>query len=96
MVIALNTGSNYNNISSNYLETKKTSEGKSHSTLVLGGANYNTIENNHVTNDGVNGIYLSYYGSGKFSGGYSYYNTIVGNTVIVLLIILPHGIMLFK
>ena len=85
MVIALNTGSNYNNISSNYLETKKTSEGKSHSTLVLGGANYNTIENNHVTNDGVNGIYLSYYGSGKFSGGYSYYNTIVGNTVTCLI-----------
>ena len=84
--VALNTGSDYNTISNNYLKTTETSiVGKTHSTLVLGGANYNNIKDNYVTNDGVNAIYLSLYGSGKFSGGLCYFNNITGNTVTCLI-----------
>ncbi|MDO5849182.1 MAG: Ig-like domain repeat protein [Methanobrevibacter sp.] len=74
--IALNTGSNYNVISNNILKTVGPS-----ANFVLGGAHYNTIKNNYVEIADSNGIYLSQYGSGDFSGGLSNNNLIYNNTV---------------
>ena len=82
--IALNPGSNYNNITNNVLKSGTVAvqgSSKCSSGLVVGGSHYNYIANNYVEVDDANGIYLSQYGSGDFEGGLSNYNVIFNNTV---------------
>ena len=82
--IALNPGSDYNNIYGNTIKSTATitaSGSKTSSAFVVGGSYYNYIANNYVEVGDANGIYLSQYGSGSFIGGISNYNTIFNNTV---------------
>lgn len=82
--IVLNKGSDYNNVHDNTLETYGATYG--HGTrgtpiILLGSANNNYIANNNIRCPDANGIYLSSYGGGTFSGGESYNNVIYNNII---------------
>lgn len=82
--IAVNPGSTYNNITSNYFKSgglMYSGLTKSTSPFVMGGANYNYIANNYIECEDANGIYFSYYSSGAFTGGYCNYNELYNNTI---------------
>nr|WP_319372959.1 cobaltochelatase subunit CobN [uncultured Methanobacterium sp.] len=58
---------------------------RTHTAIVLGVSNNNTIMNNYVVSDGADCIYLSGYDSDSRnfkSGGFSYYNKIINNTCV--------------
>ncbi|MBQ2653076.1 MAG: right-handed parallel beta-helix repeat-containing protein [Methanobrevibacter sp.] len=84
--ICLANGANHNNVTNNYLkETGVTYIGhgtRSTTPLLLCGAHYNYIENNHLEVDDANGIYLSSFAiEGIASGGNSNFNVIYNNTI---------------
>ncbi|KZX15724.1 bacterial Ig-like domain protein [Methanobrevibacter cuticularis] len=77
--------SNYNRIIGNtIIQTPNTSgSGQVHSLIVLGDSNYNIIENNTLTSQGSNAIYLCPNAFADYSPSYgsSNYNNITNNTI---------------
>ncbi|BDZ70911.1 cobaltochelatase subunit CobN [Methanobacterium petrolearium] len=78
------TCSNNNFIVGNTVRTSVRSDTeRTHTAIVLGESDNNTISGNYVESDGADCIYLSNVGSGKFeSNGVSYYNKIINNTCV--------------
>ena len=82
--VALGNAANYNQIINNELHAYGETYGhgtRSTPPLVMFGSDHNYIANNILSCADSNGIYLSSYGAGSFSGGESNYNTIFNNTV---------------
>lgn len=82
--ISLNPGSDYNNIYGNFIKSSATSTPsglKTSSAFVIGASHHNYIADNYVEVDDANGIYLSQYGSGSFTGGPCNNNVIFNNIV---------------
>lgn len=82
--ICIGNGANNNQILNNNLKAHGVTYGhgtRSTTPLVVFGSNNNYIANNIISCDDADGIYLSSYGAGPFTGGESNYNTIFNNTV---------------
>ena len=78
--ICVANGANYNNVTDNDLATSGVKEGYttwSTTPLLLSGAHYNYIANNHVSCGDTNAIYLSSYPGGPLKGGNSNFNVIL-------------------
>ena len=82
--ICVANNANYNNVTNNVLQTYGETYGhgtRSTSPLLISGAHYNYVANNHITCDDANAIYLSSYAGGPLNGGASTFNYIYNNTV---------------
>ncbi len=82
--ICLGNGANYNNITSNNLETYGVTYGhnqRSTPPLVVSGSHHNIISDNKIKVDDANGIYLSSYAGGPLIGGESNFNVIRNNII---------------
>ena len=82
--ICVANGAKYNNVTDNYLKEFGITYGhgsRSTSPLLLCGAHYNYIANNHLEVDDANGIYLSSFSGGPLNGGNSNFNLIYNNTI---------------
>ena len=83
--ICLANGAKYNNITDNYLKETGVTYGhgtRSTTPLLLCGAHYNYLANNHLEVDDANGIYLSNFAiENVATGGNSNFNIIYNNTI---------------
>ena len=82
--ICVANNANYNTVSNNVLNTYGSTYGhgtRSTPPVLLCNAHYNHIENNYITCEDANAIYLSSFEGGPLKGGVSTFNTIFNNTI---------------